>query len=176
MPLGEVPQLIIFSPRSKFPVYSVAKIRYASQLLPKNTGTTMVSFKSIMSIALSLGFSTAQSPATISFNPVYDSAFAVANTACGGAEGPNPFSTLTASKGWTTLDQIQANLVASPLAINRTEVSSHELPIQLHTVLYSVTDGVYREMCVLLLKMLMTWYLSVDSAIESRSMAPVSMR
>ncbi|KAH8763282.1 hypothetical protein F5883DRAFT_523748 [Diaporthe sp. PMI_573] len=81
----------------------------------------MVPFKSITSIALAVGLASAQSPATISFNPVYDSAFAVANTACGSAEGPNPFSTLTASKGWTALDQIQANLVASPLAVNRTE-------------------------------------------------------
>lgn len=83
----------------------------------------MVSVSFVTSIVLSLGLASAQSPATISFNPVYDSAFAVANTACGGAEGPNPFSTLTAARGWTTLDQIQANLVASPLAVNRTEVS-----------------------------------------------------
>lgn len=84
----------------------------------------MVSFRTIVIIALALGLSSAQSPATISFNPVYDSTFPVANTACGGAEGPNPFSTLAASKGWTTLNEIQANLVASPLAVNRSEVSS----------------------------------------------------
>lgn len=83
----------------------------------------MVSFRTVMSIGFGLGLSSAQSPATISFNPVYNSNFPVANTACGGSEGPNPFSTLTASKGWTTLDQIQANVVASPLAVNRTEVS-----------------------------------------------------
>ena len=87
----------------------------------------MVSFSTSMLIALGLGLSSAQSPATISYNPVYDSTYPVANTACGGAEGPNPFSTLAASKGWTTLNQIQANLVASPLAVNRAEVSLSEL-------------------------------------------------
>ncbi|KAJ0110022.1 hypothetical protein J7T55_014825 [Diaporthe amygdali] len=81
----------------------------------------MVAFGNLALVATTLGLCLAQSPATISFNPVYDSDFAVANTACGGAEGPNPFSTLAASKGWTTLSQIQANLVASPLAVNRTE-------------------------------------------------------
>ncbi|POS70219.1 hypothetical protein DHEL01_v211387 [Diaporthe helianthi] len=72
-------------------------------------------------MALGLGLVSAQStPATISYNSVFDSAYLVANTACGGAEGPNAFSTLAAAKGWTTLNQFQANLVASPLAVNRT--------------------------------------------------------
>jgi hypothetical protein len=56
---------------------------------------------------------------------------------------------LTASKGWTTLDQIQANLVASPLAVNRTEVSSREFLMQFHAVLYVATDRIYRSMWVI---------------------------
>lgn len=101
----------------------------------------MVSVKALTTVVLGLGFASAQSPATISFNPVYDSAFAVANTACGGAEGPNPFSTLTAARGWTTLDQIQANLVASPLAVNLTEVSpsEHLIPMELGNVMSAVS-------------------------------------
>lgn len=98
---------------------------------PIQSNNTMVSIRTSLLSALGLGLSSAQSPATISFNPVYDSSFPVANTACGGAEGPNPFSTLAASKGWTTLNQIQANLVASPLAVNRTEVSFQDLWMQL---------------------------------------------